>query len=539
MDDLSRRYNCLAGAEHRRSFGQFFTPLDVAAFMCRWTLADNASDLYDPAFGLGSFYFAAKSVQPSISFAGTEVDEKILEYFRAHAQDTSALSLNCGNYLAQWGQRRQAIVCNPPYMRFQHFTGRSEVFAAFEQQLQTRLSGYTNIASAFLIKSLSELAHGGRLAYIMPLEFLNTGYGAIVKERLLSHGLLKVLIKLKPEKDVFPDVTTSVGVILASNDGHVSPVRFYSVSSLGDLSDVLSTAPVREVDVASLKPSEKWMKYFENGRSSFFSPDLVPIDSYGGFSRGIATGANEFFAISPSKATALGIPPTCLLDCITRSAQIKSSVFCNADFDALKRTDANVLLLNVNDQPAEPVREYLRYGEKKGYHLRYLTKMRSPWHKLERRTPAPLLFGVFSREKFKVIRNLSSAVNLTCYHCFYPNLFGQELCDALFLYFQSRAARQILGINMRHYGDGLEKFEPNDLNRALAPSASWFSRLLVDQINEAMEYCRVNNTLPEEIDKIFDHLMLNAEPEIFASKRTAHAGKRVFVLPPGGTVMSP
>jgi len=511
MRDLSVAYNSIVASEHRRAHGQFFTPFDVANFMCRWVLSGGSGNLYDPAFGLGSFYFAATSVMPSIAFTGTEVDAEILEYFRTHAPRTPSLSLSCGDYLAEWGQSHKAIVCNPPYMRFQHFTNRSHVFASFKRHLQIKLSGYTNIASAFLMKSLSELTYGGRLAYIMPLEFLNTGYGTIVKNRLLHQGMLKALIKLEPEKEVFPDATTSVGIVLASNDGIIEPIHFYTVRNLQDLPDVLSTIPTREVDVASLDPSEKWLKYFENERLSFFSPDLVTIDSYGGFSRGIATGANEFFAISRSKAAELGIPRKYFLGCITKSVQVKSSVFTDSDFDELERTDSKVLLLNINGKPTEAVREYLRYGEEMGYHLRYLTKMRTPWYKLERRSPALLLFGVFSRERFKVVRNLSQAVNLTCFHCFYPNLFGLQLCDALFLYFQSRAARQILSISMRHYGDGLEKFEPNDLNHALAPSQSWFSKLSANVVNSAIEYCKVNNSLPEKVEALFEPLALCAE----------------------------
>lgn len=511
MRDFTEAYSSLVGSEHRRAHGQFFTPVDVAAFMCRWALSGGSSNLYDPAFGLGSFYFAANSVAPSITFAGTEIDAELLEYFRTHAPPAPSLSLSCGDYLAEWGRTHKAIVCNPPYMRFQHFTNRSEVFALFERHLHVKLSGYTNIASAFLLKSLSELTHEGRLAYIMPLEFLNTGYGKIVKDRLLHGGMLKALIKLEAEKEVFPDATTSVGIVLVSKDGVNEPVRFYTVRNLRDLPDVISTDPTREVDPASLDPAEKWLKYFEDGHPSFRSPDLVSIDFYGGFSRGIATGANEFFAMSRSKATELGISRACFLCCITKSAQVKTPVFTCSDFDELEHSDSNVLLLNVNSEPTEAVRNYLRYGEKMGYHLRYLTKMRTPWYKLERRTPAPLLFGVFSREKFKVVRNLSSAVNLTCYHSFYPNLFGQHLCDALFLYFQSRAARQILGISMRRYGGGLEKFEPNDLNRALAPSPSWFSRLTADVVNNAIEYCWVNNKLSEELEAVFESLTQCAE----------------------------
>jgi hypothetical protein len=64
---------------------------------------------------------------------------------------------------------------------------------------------------------------------------------------------------------------------------------------------------------------------------------------------------------------------------------------------------------------------------------------------------------------------------------------------------------------MRHYGDGLEKFEPNDLNRALAPSPSWFSRLSASVVKNAIEYCRMNNSLPEEVEAAFESLIQCAE----------------------------
>ena len=509
--NLIETYYSVTDVKHRREYGQFFTPFEVAAFMCRWALSTGSTTLYDPAFGLGSFYFAANSIIPFINFAGVEVDAEILNHFHAHSSQKLNLSVEHGDYLTKWGQTHQAIVCNPPYMRFQQFANRSEVFTSFERNLHIRLSGYTNIASAFLLKSLSELTHGGRLAYIMPLEFLNTGYGTIIKDQLLHQGKLKALIKLEPEKEVFPDVTTSVGIVLVSNDGIIDPVRFYTAQNLRDLPSILSTCPIREVNVANLNPSEKWLKYFENGHVSFCSPDLVSIDYYGRFTRGIATGANEFFVLSRSKAEKLGIARSCCVSCITKSAQVRTSLFTCSDYDELERTDASVLLLNVTGEQTEAVNKYIQYGENMGFHLRYLTKTRTPWYKIERRNPAPLLFGVFSREKFKVVRNYTSAINLTSFHCFYPNLFGRQACDALFLYFQSSIARQILSISMRHYGDGLDKFEPNDLNHALAPSPSWLSRLSPDVVNTAIEYCGNNNSLPKEVEDIFEPLTMFAE----------------------------
>ena len=107
-----------------------------------------------------------------------------------------------------------------------------------------RLSGYTNIASAFLLKSLSELSSAGRLAYIMPLEFLNTGYGKLVKARLIQGGHLVAIISLDCEKDVFPDVITSVGIVLYDSGVTYPAVRFHSVESIERLPDVLKADPV-------------------------------------------------------------------------------------------------------------------------------------------------------------------------------------------------------------------------------------------------------------------------------------------------------
>jgi adenine-specific DNA-methyltransferase len=505
--NLIEAYYSVADAKHRREHGQFFTPFEVAAFMCRWALSAGSTTLYDPAFGLGSFYFAAKKSNSSIHFSGNEVDAKILDFFRSHNNGDNRLILKQQDYLLSWGQKHNAIVCNPPYMRFQKFLNRSEVFSSFQQRLGYKLSGYTNIASAFLLKSIHELAPNGRLAYIMPLEFLNTGYGSFVKQRLIENGLLKAIITLEAEKDVFPDVTTTTGIILAVNDLKKEPVCFYTVRNMTELDNLLALKPNRQIPQEELDPSEKWLKHFDAKSLKLDSSSLVSVRYYGAFSRGIATGANEFFVLSSGKARELSIPRSLLIPCITKSAQIKTAVFTNEDLRKLEESDANVFLLNVNGEMSAAVAKYLQYGEQLGYNQRYLTKVRNPWFKLERRTPASLLFGVFSRDSFKVIRNYSKAINLTCYHCFYPNLFGRPFVDRLFLYFQSQSARKILSLSLRRYGDSLDKFEPNDLNEALAPSPSYLDAIPIQLVNESMDRCAKGLPIEAKLQKIFESLI--------------------------------
>lgn len=104
-----------------------------------------------------------------------------------------------------------------------------------------------------------------------------------------------------------------------------------------------------------------------------------------------------------------------------------------------------------------------------GIHQKYLTSKRNPWYLLENRPPAPIWAGVFNRNGIKFVRNEAKISNLTAFHCIYPvsNLFSNVETDLLFAYLLTDIAKQIFNDNRREYGDGLKKFEPNDLNNAL------------------------------------------------------------------------
>ena len=477
------RYSQVIDSDHRKRYGQFFTPPKVARFICRWLLEKGARELFDPAFGLGAFYFAAKSLNPEIRFYGFENDPKVLAHFREETRnlDDTSLFLRNVDYFSVWNTTYTAIVCNPPYMRFQEFTDRHRIIPDIEKRMGKRLSGYTNVASAFLLKSLHELEAGGCLAYLMPLEFLNTGYGETVKQALLDKGRLKALLRIEPENDVFPDATTSVGIILAADDGKSDPVKFYTVKTLDQLDRDLSELPCRNVPIEDLNPTDKWLQYFENP-CDLNRGSLQPLSIYGAFSRGIATGANKFFVLSKSDAAMWGLPDSILSPCISRSSQIKKCVITDTDVKRLIENDERFLLVDLSLSQNESVKRYIDHGKRQGFDKRYLTRKRKPWYRLETRRPAPILFGVFSRNGFKVVRNRSRAVSLTCFHCFYPNILGSKFIDHLFLYFCSPIGQLIISREARKYGGRLDKFEPNDLNHALVPSPAWLARIPEDVI---------------------------------------------------------
>lgn len=60
-------------------------------------------------------------------------------------------------------------------------------------------------------------------------------------------------------------------------------------------------------------------------------------------------------------------------------------------------------------------------------------------------------------------------MNLTTFHCIYlqQGLFNDISADLFFTYLLTDLAKEIFADNAREYGNGLQKFEPNDLNTAM------------------------------------------------------------------------
>lgn len=472
--------------------------------MVSWVLAGNRKSLHDPAFGLGAFHVAV-SQKKGVAFTGSEVDPKVLDYWRRHSPDSTAQVLE-EDYLWSWDRSYSNIVCNPPYMRFQHFRNRDQVFAEFKRRTGLRLSGYTNTASTFLMKSLFELAQGGRLAYVMPLEFLNAGYGEMIKKRLVTDGHLAAIVKLSCEKEAFPDATTSVGIVLYDTSVVRSDVDFFDAQSIKELPELLKGCPVSKVPLRDLDPAAKWLPFLRRKSAQPHRENLVPIEHYGRFKRGIATGANEFFALRPSRARELGVSAVDLRKCVTRSAQVRRPVFTGEAFASLVSDDESTYLFSPAPSPSPEALQYIRFGERKHFHERFLTSKRTPWYKTEDRSPSPLWVGVFSRGGYKVIRNRADVLNLTCFHGFQPNLFGSLYTDRLFLYMMSDAGREIVSLSIREYGRTLDKFEPNDLNGALAPDPSWFDGIDEADVVESMAQVEATGILPYDINARFSAL---------------------------------
>ena len=457
--DREQLYSASVSTEHLRTLGQFFTPPEVAEFMVKWVCRD-AETFLDPAAGNSIFLKSAKKLCPACALTGYEIDETILKYFG----NPAGAHLICGDYLTSgWDQCYDAIVCNPPYHRFQSVARRQTLLEEIFRHTGKRYSSYTNLYILFLLKSIFQLSARGRLAYLVPSEFLNSKYGIPVKALLLEQHLLHSVINFEENARVFPGANTTCCILLLDRAAK-NRVFFYNLPSADGLKSLTPGGEKwlsSEVLAADLKPEQNWRPLVMGLRPVPLT-GFRPVSDFCHIVRGIATGANDYFCLTAGELEQYHIPHACVRPCVCHSGDISSPVFRQEDFDHLAEQGKKVYLLDVRDP--EMARVYLQRGRVLGIPQKYLPAHRNPWFAMEQRAPAPIWVSAAFRSSVKFVRNLAGVSALTTFHAVYVRDFA--MTDLVFAYFLTPAAQEILCRNQKELGRGLRRFQPGDLNSA-------------------------------------------------------------------------
>lgn len=529
----------LAGKAHKKEYGQFFTGRSVAEFMVRWVVENRPESILDPAAGEGIFlwtvdHISLKSFAKNLSITAYEIDPYMAKRLQNNAKQADLnlhrLNICAEDYLrAETKVRYDAVICNPPYQKFQRIPEREQLRRLFSERYGVTLSGFCNASSYFLIKSVYELAPGGRCAYIMPYEFLNTGYGRAVKRYLLEQEALKYIIKFDSSVRVFEDAITTCCILLLEKPDPKKPVSsadaqtdengrtkentviFSEIHSLEQLNwkDIGCTSiaiPRGELDCR-----EKWLSYFSKEVLVTNRQNLIQLKRIGRVSRGIATGGNQFFALSKEMICRHRLSCEVCLPCVVKASDVRTLIFDEDVYRRLYEENRKVTIFDGVRAHSVQDKAYIHYGEQQGIHRRYLTGHRSPWYAVEDKPPAPIWLAAFSRDKIKVVRNEMMIRHLTAFHGLYIKdvAFSTEDINLLFCWLLTPTAQKLLKGNRREYGNGLDKFEPGDLMDAYvldvrkmkaqdrAKVLSYYGQLLhiPDSQNDEDMICRIESVM--------------------------------------------
>jgi adenine-specific DNA-methyltransferase len=212
-----------------------------------------------------------------------------------------------------------------------------------------------------------------------------------------------------------------------------------------------------------LLDEKKWNHLLRHGHAET-PPGFVALSELADTRRGIATGCNSFFHLTPFAARALRLRQQNLTPCIGRALDVAGTVFSRRDFDALVERNRRAYLFDMRTESDQAEAAYIAGGESDKLHERYLCAARKgKWYEMERRPPSAIWAAVFGRRDLRFVHNAASIANLTTFHCIYPKHHALDFAAALTACLNSRSVQERARRQHRVYGGGLLKFEPRDL----------------------------------------------------------------------------
>jgi len=199
-------------AEHRRKFGQVFTPPRLAGLMADWVMGGFPKSLLEPAYGTGVLAAACLAYNSELNVTAYEIDQSVLDFAR---ETPSQINIYNRDFLREdISDRFDAVIMNPPYIRHREISGYDKELSALSAMAGFAIPKSANLYIYFAVKSLELLRQDGRAAILIPAEWMSANFSKSFKSYLLDRGILKGVITFSNCSNVFDNALTTASVLL-------------------------------------------------------------------------------------------------------------------------------------------------------------------------------------------------------------------------------------------------------------------------------------------------------------------------------------
>ena len=490
---LQARLNIKKSQEERNKLGQFATPpklaMDIMEISKGFIRPSEEIRFLDPAFGSGAFYFSLLKCFSDSHLnwtRGYEIDphcgNETAKLWNNTGLDLRIADFTKSNPPSIEQDRANFLICNPPYSRHHHLASNEKLRLQrlINQMTGIKISQLSGLYCYFMLISHSWLADDGLACWLVPSEFMDVNYGQQLKEYLTTHVTLLRIHRFSPKELQFGDALVSSSVIWfqKSKPSTNCEVEF----TYGGMIKEPEKYCVLSTD--SLRNMRKWNHLSTAVKvphtNAIGKSEGPKLSDFFHVRRGLVTGANKFFILSPAQISEYNLP-TEFLTPILPSSRYLSSNEIQADDAKNPILKQSLFLLNCS-LPEHTIRRnypslwaYLQRGTRIGIHKRYLCQHRSPWYSQEKREPSLFLCTYMGRESiknpkpFRFILNRSKAVAANGYLMLYPTPHLEKAfrTDPELIHTTWEALNAITSQDLiseaRVYGDGLYKLEPKEL----------------------------------------------------------------------------
>lgn len=464
----------------RKARGAFFTPALVARFIADWAVHKQSDAVLEPSCGEAVFlHEAARKVGPEGRLVGVELHAtSAAESERTLRAEGITADIHAGDFFKHrdFGQY-DAVIGNPPYVRYQDFAGESRA-AARTAALRAGVS-LTNLASswaAFTVHSALHLKRGGRLGLVLPAELLTVNYAAGVRQFLMDHFSSVGLVLF--EERVFPGVLEEVVLLLA--DGYqpygalgTDHMTLWQVRDAAGLADLTGhrkwTPPSKSAKWSAGLMSAQGLAAYQ---SALTGDAFTGLETWGDTTLGMVSGNNKFFALSPAKVAELGLADTDTIRLSPPGSRHLRTLTLTVDgLTALGETGMATHLFRPAGDPSKAAQRYIKSGEALDVHEAYKCRVRTPWWRVPYLRPADLFLTYMNADTPRLASNRARAHHLNSVHGVYLKDDLRE--DGLSLLpLASLNSVTLLGAETvgRAYGGGMLKIEPREADLLPMPS---------------------------------------------------------------------
>jgi len=379
--------------------------------------------------------------------------------------------------MAKGGERFDAVVGNPPFVRYQFLppTFQTRAETIFDE-LDLKFTKHTNAWVPFILASMALLRPGGRLAMVVPAEIIHVTHAQSLRSYLGKE--CRRLVIVDPEELWF-DGTLQGAVILMAEKR----------SSTRQKAHGLGIVPVQGREFLRLPPSQvfeapqaingktvvgKWTRALLDveTRDLFDEleehPDVHRFEDIARVDVGIVTGANKFFLVSDETVETYGLSKYAH-PMFGRSEHCPGVIYDERQHAANAAKGSPTNFLWFDDAPsamkAGP-RRYIQEGERQELHTRYKCRIRAPWFRVPSVYATEV--GMLKRchDTPRLITNRIGAYTTdTAYRIRTADISGEKLVGCFINPLTALSAE----LEGRHYGGGVLELIPSEIERLMVP----------------------------------------------------------------------
>jgi adenine-specific DNA-methyltransferase len=468
-------------SELRKARGAFFTPEPLTRFITDWAVRSPADRVMEPSAGDAAFLIEATrrlrelgNETPTVAGVEIHAHSARTAQERVEAAGGTADITHSDFFLVEPAPTYDAVIGNPPYIRYQDFTGESRTRSrAAALSAGVALSGLASSWAAFTVQSALFLRPGGRMGLVLPAELLSVNYAAPVRQFLFDR-FANIELVLFTEQ-VFPEAEADVVLLLADgfDEGptdHATIHEALNGAALETLGVPLTWSPK--------SPADKWTGLLVGAdaltplRSLRDAGAFTRLEQWGDTTLGMVTGNNGYFALSPARVKELGLIRSDLLRLSPPgSSHLRGLALTRHAMTELGNRGKATWLFRPGANPSPAAWEYINAGHIAGVDQAYKCRVRRTWYQVPLLPAADLLLTCMNADTPRLTTNDAGALHLNSVHGVYltdeHRDLGRELLPLASLNSVTLLNAEMVG---RAYGGGILKLEPKEADVWAMPS---------------------------------------------------------------------